>query len=248
MLPADRRRRPTATRPRRSATGSRRPCSPTASTTARTRRTATPTPDYTPVNDAARRQRSRAPTMNDPNRWQPLQLEHMISQNGIPVVNGVQQAVGPHWGHVHGLRACRPAAPTASRSIPGRRRASAIRRRTRPTRTRPSRSSATAASSTPAPATTIDISPGVARQQHARARNDGTGHAGQSGDRPAVRGRRRQAGRLRARAGRVLGGRPEVGDAARPLERHRQRRVRRARRRTCGSAARARPSTASSGT
>jgi uncharacterized protein DUF6851 len=38
--------------------------------------------------------------MVDPNRWQPLQLEHMISQNGIPVENGVQQAIGPHWGHV----------------------------------------------------------------------------------------------------------------------------------------------------
>jgi hypothetical protein len=42
-------------------------------------------------------------TMTDPNRWQPLQLEHMISQNGIPVENGVQQAVGPHWGHVIGF-------------------------------------------------------------------------------------------------------------------------------------------------
>jgi hypothetical protein len=39
-------------------------------------------------------------TMTDPNRWQPLQIEHMISQNGIPVTNGVQQAVGPYWGHV----------------------------------------------------------------------------------------------------------------------------------------------------
>ena len=38
--------------------------------------------------------------MIDPNRWQPLQIEHMVSQNGIPVTNGVQQAVGPHWGHV----------------------------------------------------------------------------------------------------------------------------------------------------
>jgi hypothetical protein len=38
--------------------------------------------------------------MTDPDRWQPLQLEHMISQNGIPVENGVQQAIGPHWGHV----------------------------------------------------------------------------------------------------------------------------------------------------
>ena len=39
-------------------------------------------------------------TLVDPNRWQPLQIEHMISQNGLPVTNGVQQAVGPHWGHV----------------------------------------------------------------------------------------------------------------------------------------------------
>ncbi|MBV9132585.1 MAG: vanadium-dependent haloperoxidase, partial [Chloroflexi bacterium] len=39
-------------------------------------------------------------SMSDPNRWQPLQLEHMISQNGIPVVNGVQQFVGSHWGGV----------------------------------------------------------------------------------------------------------------------------------------------------
>ena len=39
-------------------------------------------------------------TLVDPNRWQPLQIEHMISQNGIPVTNGVQQFVGPGWGHV----------------------------------------------------------------------------------------------------------------------------------------------------
>jgi len=38
--------------------------------------------------------------MTDPNRWQPLQLAHMISQNGIPIENGVQQAIAPHWGHV----------------------------------------------------------------------------------------------------------------------------------------------------
>jgi hypothetical protein len=39
-------------------------------------------------------------SMVDPDRWQPLQIEHMISQNGIPVTNGVQQAIGPQWGHV----------------------------------------------------------------------------------------------------------------------------------------------------
>ena len=56
-------------------------------------------PDYRPVNPPLVVAKSGT-TMVDPNRWQPLQIEHMISQNGIPVTNGVQQAVGPHWGHV----------------------------------------------------------------------------------------------------------------------------------------------------
>jgi hypothetical protein len=55
--------------------------------------------DYQPVNDALVVKEPGA-TMADPNRWQPLQLEQMISQNGIPVTNGTQQAVGPFWGHV----------------------------------------------------------------------------------------------------------------------------------------------------
>jgi hypothetical protein len=59
-------------------------------------------PDYKPVNPPMV-VASPATAMVDPNRWQPLQLEHMISQNGIPVENGVQQAVGPHWGHVKGF-------------------------------------------------------------------------------------------------------------------------------------------------
>lgn len=56
-------------------------------------------PDYEPVNPPLV-VASDEITMVDPDRWQPLQIENMISQNGIPVVNGVQQAVGPHWGHV----------------------------------------------------------------------------------------------------------------------------------------------------
>jgi hypothetical protein len=56
-------------------------------------------PDYTPLNPPLVVAESGT-TLIDPNRWQPLQIEHMISQNGIPVTNGVQQAVGPHWGHV----------------------------------------------------------------------------------------------------------------------------------------------------
>jgi hypothetical protein len=59
-------------------------------------------PDYTPVNPplVVAQPGTR---MTDPNRWQPLQLEHMISQNGVAVVNGVQQFVGSHWGGVKGF-------------------------------------------------------------------------------------------------------------------------------------------------
>ncbi|HEX2754782.1 MAG TPA: hypothetical protein VHM48_04930, partial [Candidatus Limnocylindrales bacterium] len=56
-------------------------------------------PDYKSVNPPLVVNQTGT-TLVDPNRWQPLQLEHMISQNGIPVTNGVQQAIGPHWGHV----------------------------------------------------------------------------------------------------------------------------------------------------
>jgi hypothetical protein len=56
-------------------------------------------PDYRPVNPALVVDKPGT-SMTHPNRWQPLQIAHMISQNGIPVVNGVQQAIGPHWGGV----------------------------------------------------------------------------------------------------------------------------------------------------
>ena len=56
-------------------------------------------PNYEPVN-APLVVGGTGATMIDPNRWQPLQIEHMISQNGIPVTNGVQVAIGTHWGHV----------------------------------------------------------------------------------------------------------------------------------------------------
>jgi hypothetical protein len=56
-------------------------------------------PSYTPVNPPLVVAKAGI-TLLDPNRWQPLQIEHMISQNGIPITNGVQQAVGPQWGHV----------------------------------------------------------------------------------------------------------------------------------------------------
>lgn len=39
-------------------------------------------------------------SMLDPNRWQPLALEHQLSQNGLPVPGKVQAFIGPHWGRV----------------------------------------------------------------------------------------------------------------------------------------------------
>jgi hypothetical protein len=59
--------------------------------------------DYEPVNPPLVVSKSGKVEMTDPNRWQPLQLEQMISQNGIPVEDGVQQFIGPHWGHVAGF-------------------------------------------------------------------------------------------------------------------------------------------------
>jgi Domain of unknown function (DUF6851)/VCPO second helical-bundle domain len=59
-------------------------------------------PNYKPVNPPLV-VKNPGTKLVDPNRWQPLQIEHMISQNGIPVTNGVQQAVGPQWGHVKGF-------------------------------------------------------------------------------------------------------------------------------------------------
>jgi Domain of unknown function (DUF6851) len=59
-------------------------------------------PTYAPVNPPLVVAQAGI-TLVDPNRWQPLQIEHMVSQNGILVTNGVQQAVGPQWGHVSGF-------------------------------------------------------------------------------------------------------------------------------------------------
>jgi hypothetical protein len=41
--------------------------------------------------------------MDDPNRWQPLQLREIVTQNGIHLDAGVQTFLGPHWGYVRGF-------------------------------------------------------------------------------------------------------------------------------------------------
>lgn len=59
-------------------------------------------PDYQPVNPPLVVEESGT-TLIDPNRWQPLRIEEMISQNGVPVENAVQEFVDPHWGFVTGF-------------------------------------------------------------------------------------------------------------------------------------------------
>jgi hypothetical protein len=59
--------------------------------------------DYQPVNPPLVVAASGPHEMKDPNRWQPLQLEQAVSQNGIPIDDTVQQFLGPHWGHVAGF-------------------------------------------------------------------------------------------------------------------------------------------------
>jgi hypothetical protein len=130
-------------------------------------------PDYKPVNPPLVVNKPGT-TMTDPNRWQPLQIEHMISQNGIPITNGVQQAVGPHWGHVKpfaipsGGDAGVPIDPGPPPQLGD------------PATDRAYKDAGIAvirASSqlTPADAETIDISPGV-RGGNTLGSNDGHGH------------------------------------------------------------------------
>ncbi len=59
-------------------------------------------PDYAPVNPPLVVDLPGT-SLIDPNRWQPLQIEEMISQNGILVENAVQEFIDPHWGYVTGF-------------------------------------------------------------------------------------------------------------------------------------------------
>lgn len=65
---------------------------------------------YEPVNPPLT-VRASGTEMVDPNRWQPLQIEGMMSQNGIVLENGVQEAIDPHWGLVVGFAL--PVAPAS---------------------------------------------------------------------------------------------------------------------------------------
>jgi len=51
--------------------------------------------------------------MRDPNRWQPLALTQIVTQNGLPIPGKVQRFVGPHWGHVSSF-----ALPASAKGLP----------------------------------------------------------------------------------------------------------------------------------
>jgi membrane-associated phospholipid phosphatase len=68
--------------------------------------------DYHPAN-APLVVKEPGTTMRDPARWQPLALDQLISQNGLPIPGKVQTFVGPHWGHVDAF-----ALPDSRRGLP----------------------------------------------------------------------------------------------------------------------------------
>ena len=74
-------------------------------------------PDYEPVNPPLVVTEAGT-TVTDPNRWQPLRIEQMVTQNGIPADNDVQEFIGSHWGQVTGF-ALPPAGPSRLPIDPG---------------------------------------------------------------------------------------------------------------------------------
>jgi len=58
--------------------------------------------NYQPVNEPLTVKEPGA-QMIDPNHWQPLEIENMVSQNGILLTSGYQTCIDPHWGHVAGF-------------------------------------------------------------------------------------------------------------------------------------------------
>lgn len=131
--------------------------------------------DYSPVNDPLVVDSGAGGQMRDPNRWQPLQIAHMISQNGIPVTNGVQQAVGTQWGRVTSF-ALPPGGPNGTPIDPGpppRVGDPATDQELKDELVEVIRDSSYLDPRDPTP---IDISPG-ARGGNSLGTNDGAGHA-----------------------------------------------------------------------
>ena len=59
-----------------------------------------PTNGYEPVNPPLVVGLPGNPTIENPNRWQPLALDFYIDQSGNIIVGGYPDFLAPHWGHV----------------------------------------------------------------------------------------------------------------------------------------------------
>ncbi len=161
-------------------------------------------PTYTPVN-APLVVEQPGTVMVDPNRWQPLALDLIITQNGIPLPDKVQSIVGPGWNDVVPFALTRsdpedvyidpgPPPQLGGADDAGYKEGRAPGDRAlEPSRPRRRRDDG-------------HFTRRV-RQQSARLERRHRASA-QPRHRPALRSQRRAARRLLARAGRVLGGRP----------------------------------------
>lgn len=67
-------------------------------------------PDYKPVN-VPLVVKQPGTTMADPNRWQPVALDLIVTQNGIPLPGNVQVAIGTRWRKVKSFALPPPAVP-----------------------------------------------------------------------------------------------------------------------------------------
>ena len=178
-------------------------------------------PDYKPVNKPLI-VALPGTTMNDPNRWQPLALEELGRPERPPAAGQARRSVvGPHWGHVTPFAlpaGRRPACPSTR-----------ARRRCLhdPTADAAFKDAAVevirlSSQLDPTDGKVIDISPGAHRATTRLAPTTAHGHEVNPVTGAALRADDRPARRLRPRARRVLGRRPALGDAARPLEHDRQ--------------------------
>jgi FG-GAP-like repeat/ASPIC and UnbV/Domain of unknown function (DUF6851) len=59
-------------------------------------------PTYKPVNEPLV-VKEPGTVMHDATLWQPLALDRLVAQNGLPIPGSVQGYVGPQWGHVRGF-------------------------------------------------------------------------------------------------------------------------------------------------
>ena len=59
-------------------------------------------PTYKPVNEPLVVKDPEV-VMHDATLWQPLALDQLVAQNGLPIPGSVQGYVGPQWGHVKGF-------------------------------------------------------------------------------------------------------------------------------------------------